>query len=294
MEWGKTLAAMVTPMDAGGGVDLEGAVGLARDIMARGVEGLVLSGTTGEAATLSAEEKLALAEAVGRALGGQGQIIAGVGGCSTRETVALVRRMEEKPIQAYMVITPYYNKPNRGGLIAHYQAVAQASSRPLMLYNVPSRTGLDLSREDYQVLLRACPEIRAVKEAGTDLAKGAWLADSFPEVGFYSGSDDLVLPLVALGFRGVVSVAANVVPAAMAQLTAWACQGEGARARALYNRLAPLFAALFVETNPVPVKAALELQGWPVGAPRLPLVRLSEENRQNLAALLQGYSREGL
>lgn len=293
MEWGKTLTAMVTPMDAAGELDIPAAVDLARDIIAHGCDGIVVCGTTGEAATLSTEEKLRLISSLGEEIRSEGLLIAGVGGNCTRDTVGLIRQVEALPVDGYMVITPYYNKPNQAGLVQHYMAVDAASTRPIMLYNVPSRTGIDMSKDDYELVLANCPKITAVKEASPDLTKGGWLAAQFPDVDFFSGNDNLTLPLMVLGFKGVVSVAANVVPAAMAQLTALASQGDWAGARHIHEFFSPLFAALFVETNPVPVKAALELQGWPAGSPRLPLARLSRANTAWLAEVMKNYTREG-
>jgi len=292
IEWGKTLAAIVTPMDAKGEIDIPVAVSLARDIIANRCDGVVVCGTTGEAATLSLEEKLRLISSLGQ-IRGDGLLIAGVGGNCTRDTIALIRAVEALPVDGYMVITPYYNKPNQAGLVQHYMAVDAASTRPIMLYNVPSRTGMDMSRDDYEQVLANCPKITAVKEASPDLTKAGWLAAKFPDVDFFSGNDNFTLPLMVLGFKGVVSVAANVVPAAMAQLTALASQGDWEGARHIHELLSPLFAALFVETNPVPVKAALELQGWPAGSPRLPLARLSRANTAWLAEVMKNYTREG-
>lgn len=291
--WGRTLVAMVTPLNAAGELDLNVATALARDLVAQGSDAIILAGTTGEAATLTPAEKLRLFAAVSAELAEPHRVIAGIGGNCTRDTVKLVQAAEALPLGGYMAITPYYNKPNRAGLLSHYQAIDAASSRPIMVYNVPSRTGLDLDQQHYRSLFAACPRLTAVKEASADLVKAAWLVEEFPQVDFFSGNDDLLLPLAALGFKGVVSVAANIVPSAIARLTALASQGDWSEARKLHARLLPLFAALFWETNPVPVKAALELMGWPVGDPRLPLAKLSSANRQRLSDLLQDYSQEG-
>jgi 4-hydroxy-tetrahydrodipicolinate synthase len=293
MEWGTTLTAMVTPMNSVGAVDTATAVALAKDIIDNGCDGVILCGTTGEAATLTREEKLALFAAVGDAVAGKGLVIAGVGSNSTRETVELIRQADKLPVDGYMIITPYYNKPNQAGMVEHYKAAAAASTKPIMLYNVPSRTGIDLSLEDYQRVLSNCPGITAVKESGADFPKASRLVSEFPEVAFFSGNDIDTLPLMLLGFKGVVSVAANVVPAAVSWLTKQASQGNWEGARRTHVYLTPLFAALFSETNPVPVKAALEFQGWPVGSPRLPLARLSAGNCGRLRAIMKDYTREG-
>lgn len=292
-QWGRTLTAVVTPMDQGR-INYELATQLCRNIICLGCEGVVVAGTTGEAATLTRPEKLELFARIKAALGDKGKVIAGLGSNCTRTSVELIHLAEEIAVDAYMVITPYYNKPNLSGLMQHFQAIDQASSRPIMLYNVPSRTGLDMDLESYRAVLASCPKITAVKEASSDLEKASQLTAEFEDISFFSGNDSLTLPLMALGFKGVVSVAANVVPAAMAQLTGLVARGEWGQARVLHNRLFPLFQVLFVETNPVPVKTALEIQGWPVGEPRLPLGAVAEQHRLELEKILQEYKREGL
>jgi len=289
--WGKTLTAVVTPME-GNEVNYELAETLCRDIIDHGCDGVVVGGTTGEAATLTVLEKLHLFERISIALGDKGVVIAGVGSNNTQDTVELIQRAETLPLDGYMVITPYYNKPNISGLREHFAAVDAASTRPIMLYNVPSRTGIDMSLADYETILGSCGKISAVKEASGDLVKASWLTSTFAGVEFFSGNDDLTLPLLALGFSGVVSVAANVVPGPMAQITELARAGDWEGARAVHNALLPLFQALFMETNPVPVKAALKLQGWSVGKPRLPLGELSLSNNAKLAGLINKYKRE--
>mgnify|MGYP000855210813 FL=1 len=291
--WGKTLTAMVTPMDAKGRVDISTAVALAEDIIGNGCDGVILSGTTGEAATLTRDEKVELFGAVGEAIQGKGLTIAGVGSNCTRDTVELIRHVEDLPVDGYMIITPYYNKPNQAGMVRHYMAAEDASTKPIMLYNVPSRTGIDLSLEDYQRVLTNCPKITAVKEAGADNGKASRLVAEFPDVDFFSGNDNGTLPLMVLGFKGVVSVAANVAPGAVSWLTLQASQGHWDSARKTHDYLSPLFSAMFLETNPVPVKAALELQGWSVGDPRLPLAGLSESNFRSLENIVKSYTREG-
>lgn len=292
--WGGVLAAVVSPMDTRGNVNYKLAANLCSDLIENGCDGVVITGTTGEAATLSAQEKLDLFSSVKERVGRDGIVIGGVGGNCTRETIALVERAESRELDGYMVITPYYNKPNKSGLIAHYRAVSAASSRPIMLYNVPSRTGLEMSLMDYEAVLGSCPNITAVKEASPDFDKAASLPARFDNIVFLSGNDSLTLPLMAMGFSGVVSVAANLVPGAMAKMVSLARSGDWAEARTVHTKLAPLFKAVFVETNPVPVKAGLEIQGWPVGSPRLPLGDLDHDNRRMLEKLLADFKREGL
>jgi 4-hydroxy-tetrahydrodipicolinate synthase len=294
-DWGKTLAAVVTPMDSSGNVNYDQAAKLCRSIIQRGCDGVVVCGTTGEAATLGSQEKLQLFTEIKNRVGSRGKVIAGLGTNCTKTTLDLIRQAENLPIDSYMVITPYYNKPNSTGLTEHFRAIDSVSTKPIMIYNVPSRTGLDVDIKGYEQIFKVCPKITAVKEASTDMEKASQLTALFGNrAEFFSGNDSYLLPLLALGFKGVVSVAANLVPEDMAKITTLVSQGDWQGARAVHDRLFPLFKTLFVETNPVPVKAALELQGWHVGSPRLPLAGISEENMSKIRALLPLYKGEGL
>ena len=293
-DWGKTLVAVVTPMDSRGNINYDLAGKLCQSIVDQGCDGVVLGGTTGEAATLSTDEKLRLFSEVKAKLGAKGLVIAGVGSNSTSSTLKLINQAEMLPIDGYMVITPYYNKPNLAGLVEHYRVLDAASTRPIMLYNVPSRTGLDVDIDGYEQIFSQCPKVTAVKEASTDMEKASELTAFFGKrADFFSGNDSMLLPLMSLGFKGVVSVAANLVPSEMAEIIARADAGDWQGARVIHDRLFPLFKTLFVETNPVPVKAALKIQGWPVGGPRLPLAGISGKNLQRIRALLPLYKGEG-
>lgn len=288
--WGTALVAMVTPMDAEGNVDIALAAELADSLVRRGCSGIVASGTTGEAATLTKEEKICLFREIKNRVGDKGLVIAGVGSNSTRDTVDLIEAAETTPVDGYMVVTPYYNKPNPPGLAAHYKAVDAASSRPVMLYNVPGRTGLDLSLDTYTAILAACPKITAIKEAATDLEKAAAMVEAIgSRAALLSGNDSYLLPLLALGFQGVVSVAANLVPRQIAAIIDATAAGRWELARQLHLQLLPLFKALFIETNPAPIKAALAIQGWQVGRPRLPLAPPGQECRSRLEQLAELY-----
>lgn len=291
-EWGETLVAVVTPMTRGV-INYQLAVELCKDIISNGCDGVILAGTTGEAATLSLQEKLQLFAAVSKGIGQEGKVIAGVGSNCTQDTLNLIAQTESLGVDGYMVITPYYNKPNHSGLVEHFKAIDAASSKPIMLYNVPSRTGLDMSPHAYEEILGSCPKITAVKEASPDMDKASVIAARHLTTAFFSGNDSLTLPLMALGFQGVVSVAGNLVPAAVAEIPRRINAGDWAGARAVHNALFPLFKAMFMETNPVPVKAGLEIQGWSVGSPRLPLGSISTANREFLTELLAQYKREG-
>lgn len=292
-EWGKVLVAIVTPMTAQGKINYSVAASLAKELIAKGCDGIVACGTTGEAATLTVEEKLALFACIREEIKDTGLLIAGVGSNCTRSTVSLIRRVENLSVDGYMVVTPYYNRPNTAGLIEHYRAVAAAATRSIMLYNVPSRTGMNLSLPVYEQILSSCPQVTAIKDAGGDVGIAAQLCAHYPNVAWFSGNDNLILPLVALGFQGVVSVAANVAPKEIVMLTALTREGRLLEARIVNNQLLPLITALFIETNPVPVKAALEMQGYQVGSPRLPLAKLSKEHAVDLETIIQTFTGEG-
>jgi 4-hydroxy-tetrahydrodipicolinate synthase len=292
--WGAVLAAVVTPFDEQGQVDYELAGEICLDLVSRGCDGVVVSGTTGEAPTLSLSEKVNLFTKVKAAVGGRGNVIAGIGANSTAATLALLKENEASEPDGYMVVTPYYNKPNPKGLIAHFQAITACTTKPLMIYNVPPRTGLDVSPDLYEEIFDACPSISAVKEASSDMDKVTELVRRFgSRVTLLSGNDNLLLPMLALGFHGVVSVAANVGPEAMAAMLRSTEDSNWHRARAIHLRYTPLFKVLFCESNPVPVKAALEIQGWPVGDPRLPLAPISQANRHLVKEELERLRREG-
>lgn len=294
-DWGKTLVAVVTPMHEDGSVNYPLAAELCRHIVDQGCDGVVLSGTTGESSTLSPEEKLTLFSEVKSYLGQKGLVVAGVGCNSTASTAALIEKAEKISVDGYMVITPYYNKPNTAGLVEHYRVIDQVSSRPIMVYNVPSRTGLDIKLNEYEQIFTHCPQVTSVKEASTDMEKASELVNRFGrQIQFFSGNDSYLLPLLALGFKGVVSVAANIAPGDMSAIANETELGNWQKAREIHAKLLPLFQSLFVETNPVPVKAALELQGWPVGEPRLPLAVISEANLEKLKMLLPIFMRKGL
>lgn len=284
--WGTVLTAMVTPMDEQGRVDLATAAKLGRFLVSKGCSGIVVSGTTGEAATLTRKEKIDLFRTVKEHVGASGLVIAGVGSNCTRDTVELIEAAEATPVDGYMVVTPYYNKPTPEGIVAHYKAVDASSSRPIMAYNVPGRTAFNLSLDMYADILAACPRVTAVKEADTDLEKAAAMVSTIgSRAALFSGNDSCLFPLLALGFQGVVSVAANIIPGQMAAIVNAVAKSNWEEARNMHLRYLPLFKALFSETNPVPVKQALAIQGWPVGRPRLPLTPLAEANCRHLEQL---------
>ena len=290
--FGRLLTAMVTPFDSEGRVDLALAGRLARYLVEEGSDGLVVCGTTGESPTLSWQEQVQLLEAVRQAVGPGVKVLAGTGSNSTAEAVEATREAAAAGADGALVVVPYYNKPPQEGLEAHFRAVAKAAPElPLMLYNIPGRTGCSMAPGTVARLID-CANVVSFKAASgsTDevtqlrLVCGARLA-------VYSGDDALTLPMLAVGAVGVVSVASHLVGRRIRAMIEAQLSGRNAEALGQHEQLLPLFRALFATTNPIPVKAALEASGWPVGAPRLPLVPLSAAMRddlnQTLSALRQ-------
>jgi 4-hydroxy-tetrahydrodipicolinate synthase len=268
------ITALVTPFDAAGRVDTTALAALAGWQVEQGIHGIAPCGTTGEGATLTDEEHGRVIAVVAEAVAGRVPVVAGCGSNDTRRAVEGARRAASSGADALLVVSPYYNKPNRSGMIAHYRAVAEATDLPVMVYNVPGRTGQDLGA-DLILELAEIDGISSVKEASADLDQIATiLASRPPGFGVFSGDDSLALPTVALGADGVVSVAGNEAPGPMAAMVDAALGGDLAHARELHFRLLPLMRANFLESNPVPVKTALGLLGRcredvraPLGAP---------------------------
>ena len=287
LPFGRVVTAMVTPFDASGAVDLPLAARLARHLVEQGSDGLVVCGTTGESPTLSWNEQLQLLQAVREAVGSTAKVLAGTGSNSTAEAVEATREAAAAGADGALVVVPYYNKPPQDGLEAHFRAIAEAApALPLMLYNIPGRTGCSIVPATVARLMD-CPNVVSFKAAsGTTEEVTALRLACGPDLAIYSGDDGLTLPMLAVGAVGVVSVASHVVgPEIRAMIEAY-CQGDGPTALAVHEQLQPLFKALFATTNPIPVKAALELNGWPVGAPRPPLSSLSDAMRTTLAQTL--------
>ena len=282
--FGRVVTAMVTPFDASGAVDLPLAGRLARHLVEQGSDGLVVSGTTGESPTLSWQEQLQLLQAVREAVGSDAQVLAGTGSNSTAEAVEATRQAAAAGADGALVVVPYYNKPPQDGLAAHFRAIAEAAPElPLMLYNIPGRTGCSMAPETVAQLMD-CPNVVSFKAAsGTTEEVTALRLACSSKLAIYSGDDGLTLPMISVGAVGVVSVASHVVgPQIRAMIDAY-MQGDAAVALALHEQLQPLFKALFATTNPIPVKAALQLNGWSVGDPRPPLSPLPDDMRSTLA-----------
>ena len=278
---------MVTPFSADGALDLPLAARLAAHLVNQGSDGLVVCGTTGESPTLSWAEQHALFATVKGALAGRAKLIAGSGSNCTAEAVEATRDAAALGADGALVVVPYYNKPPQEGLEAHFRAVAAAAPElPLMLYNIPGRTGTSLEAVTVARLLD-CPNVVSFKAAsGSTEEVSALRASCGDRLAIYCGDDALTLPMLAVGAVGVVSVASHLAGPQISALIRAFFEGDQARARALHKQLLPLCKALFCTTNPIPVKAALELCGWPVGAPRLPLLSANAAVRQRLSETL--------
>lgn len=251
-----------------------------------GIKAVVLSGTTGEAPTLSEEEKTELILRAKEYVGNRCLIIAGTGSNSTSHAIELSQQAEEAGADALLVVAPYYNKANAEGLFAHFMSIAHAVKIPLILYNVPSRTGMDIPITTYQ-RLSVIPNIVGVKEASNDITKTARICTSCAN-GFsvWSGNDDMIVPSVSLGGKGVISVLSNILPEETVAMTEAALDGDMDTAGDLQRRLMPLIDLLFSEVNPIPVKYAMKRIGYDCGSCRLPLAQLSYENKLLLDACL--------
>ena len=278
---------MVTPFDAEGGVDFALAIRLAHHLVDQGSEGLVICGTTGESPTLSWDEQHQLFSAVKAAVGDRASLLFGSGSNCTAEAVEATQAADRLGADGALVVVPYYNKPPQEGLEAHFRAVALAApALPLMLYNIPGRTGCSLSPETTARLLDL-PNVVSYKAASGTTEEVSQLRQLCGDrLAIFSGDDALLLPMMAVGAVGVVSVASHLVGPAISALVRAFLAGNHAQALALHEQLLPLFKALFCTTNPIPVKAALELSGWPVGAPRLPLLAADHDVRERLSSIL--------
>jgi len=286
-EFGRLLTAMVTPFDADGKVDYSQAKKLAKALLDSGSDGLVVSGTTGECPTLSREEKLRLVAEVGSVVGNRGTVIAGTGNYNTAESLELTREAERAGVDGCLLVVPYYNRPTQEGLYQHFKTIAEGTSLPCIVYNVPSRTVTNLSAET-AIRLSRVDNIVGTKEASTNLDQIARIIEGAGE-GFlvYSGNDSDTLPILGLGGYGVISVASHLVGLQVKQMMEDFLDGKAKEAAAVHRKLLPLISALFVVANPIPIKYALNYLGFSVGRPRLPLTEPDEKSRSAIEQALK-------
>jgi 4-hydroxy-tetrahydrodipicolinate synthase len=280
--FGRMLTAMVTPFAGDGSLDLDGAATLASHLVDAGNDGLVVNGTTGESPTTTDAEKEALVRAVAEAVGDRAQVVAGVGTNDTTHTVELARSAEKAGASGLLVVSPYYSKPPQTGLLAHFRQVADSTDLPVMLYDIPGRTGVPIATATH-LRLAEHPRIVAVKDAKDDpIAASEVIANT--DLAFYSGTDVLTLPLLSVGAVGAVSVVSHLVTAEMKNMIERYAAGEVAGATALHQQLLPVFAGIFRTQGVILTKAALRLLGLPGGPVRLPLVDATDDEIATLRA----------
>lgn len=277
--------ALVTPFE-NGRVNLHMLEKLLRRQMDAGIEAVVICGTTGEAPTLSDEEKLMLFQRAKEITGDRCLILAGSGSNDTRHAVSLSQTAEMAGADALLVVTPYYNKATPDGIISHYKAIAAAVHIPIIIYNVPSRTGLDVPVSVYRQLSES-ENIIGVKEASADITKiSRILAECSGDFSVWGGNDDQTVPVMSLGGAGIISVLSNLVPVETQAMAKAALDGDFDTASALQKELLPLIDLLFCEVNPIPIKAAMKLIGYDCGECRLPLTQMTQKNLARLKAML--------
>lgn len=285
-DFGRVITAMVTPFHEDGSVNYEGAAELARHLVANGSDGLVVAGSTGEAATMTAEEKLKLFEVVLEAVGDRASVIAGTGSNDTMASVKFTQAAEKVGVHGALVVGPYYNKPTQEGFYQHFKTIAEATSLPIMLYNVPGRTASNIAPETV-ARLAEIPNIVAIKEASGNVEQATEIIRVTPaDFKVYSGDDALTLPLLAVGGEGIVSVAGHVVGNQIQAMIQAFLAGDIKKAQEINLAILPVFKAMFIVTNPIPVKTSVGLLGLPAGPLRLPLTAADDAVVAKLKAVL--------
>ena len=289
--FGRLLTAMVTPFNADGSVNYDKAADLAEWLIDNGSDGLVVAGSTGEAATMSAEEKLELFRVVVNRINKRVPVIAGTGSNNTADSVKMTKMAEAMGVDGALIVGPYYNKPTQEGFYQHFAAVAQSTGLPIIVYNVPGRTASNISPAIVARLAADFGNIVAIKEAAGNVAQVAELYSVLPEeFTIYSGDDGLILPFMSVGATGLISVLSNIGGGILQDVMQAYEDGRVREAAKLNARMVPLANAMFIETNPIPVKAAVTLvTGIDAGQPRLPLTPMEPANKAKMVAVLQEY-----
>lgn len=289
--FGRLLTAMVTPFNADGSVNYEKAADLAEWLINNGSDGLVVAGSTGEAATMSAEEKLELFRVVVNRINKRVPVIAGTGSNNTTDSVKMTKMAEAMGVDGALIVGPYYNKPTQEGFYQHFAAVAQSTGLPIIVYNVPGRTASNISPAIVARLAADFENIVAIKEAAGNVAQVAELYSVLPEeFTIYSGDDGLIIPFMSVGATGLISVLSNIGGGILQDVMQAYEDGRVREAAKLNARMVPLANAMFIETNPIPVKAAVTLvTGIDAGQPRLPLTPMEPANKAKMVAVLQEY-----
>lgn len=289
--FGRLLTAMVTPFNADGSVNYAKAADLAEWLINNGSDGLVVAGSTGEAATMSVEEKLELFRVVVQRINKRAPIIAGTGSNNTADSVQMTKMAEAIGVDGVLIVGPYYNKPTQGGFYQHFAAVAQNTELPVIVYNVPGRTASNIAPATVARLAADFKNIVAIKEAAGNVGQVAELYAVLPEdFTIYSGDDGLILPFMSVGATGLISVLSNIGGGMLQDLMQAYEDGRVQEAAKLNTKMVPLANAMFIETNPIPVKAAVTLvTGIDAGEPRLPLTPMEPENKTKMTVVLKEY-----
>lgn len=280
--------ALVTPFTSTG-VDFAGLKALLEYHLQAKTDAIIVCGTTGEASTMSKAEKQAVIAFTTEVIAGRIPVIAGTGGNNTSEVIELSQYAESVGVDGLLCVTPYYNRTTQSGLIAHYQAIADSVQLPIIIYNVPQRTGVNVEPETLYRLSQI-PNIVGIKEASGNIAQVAKMARLVgPNFAIYSGNDDMIVPTLSLGGKGVISVVANICPQDTHYMVACYLEGKVEQARELQLKMLDLINALFIENNPIPIKTAMQLLGFPVGNLRLPLVEMDPKHQAILVKALKDY-----
>jgi 4-hydroxy-tetrahydrodipicolinate synthase len=283
---GAILTAMVTPFGPDGELNESATRRLARHLVDHGSDGIVVSGTTGESPTLTDKEKLRLFDVVLDEVGGDATVIAGTGSNDTRHSIHLTEKASRRDVDAVLVVTPYYNKPPRAGLVAHFRAVAESTEKPVMIYNIPSRTGINLE-PDLQAELAQVENIVAVKQANSDMDQARQIISA--GLALYAGDDNLLRPFAEIGGAGGVTVTSHVLGEQMKEMYEAARAGDSERAQELDDRLRDAVETIFMTVGTITTKAALNMLGIEVGGLRLPLVEASKQERAAVQAMLERH-----
>lgn len=277
---------MVTPFDHKGNIDFTKTTQLINYLIDNGTDSLVVAGTTGESPTLTKEEKVALFRHVVKVVNGRIPVVAGTGSNNTHASIELTKKAEEAGVDAVMLVAPYYNKPSQEGLFQHFKVIAESTTLPVMLYNIPGRSSVNIAPETV-IRLSEIDNIVAVKEASGDLdAMTEIISKTSEDFALYSGDDGLTLPILSIGGNGIVSVASHIIGNEMQQMVGEFFEGNISVAAKTHQKLLPVMKGLFTSPSPTPVKTALQLRGLDVGSVRLPLIPLSEAERTKLSQLI--------
>ena len=281
--------ALITPFK-NGTIDYEALEHLIEYQISEGVDGLVPMGTTGESPTVSFDEHIEIVKRVVAVVNKRIKVVAGTGANSTKEAVFLTQEAEKAGVDGALLVNPYYNKPTQDGLIQHFEAIAKSVSIPIVLYNIPGRTGINFQPESIKELISRVDNIKAIKEATGDLNQMMRVIELCGDsLTLLSGDDNLLLPILSIGGKGIISVLGNLLPGDMKRVITLYNEGKTEESRILFYKLLPLCRAMFYETNPIPIKEAMSMAGYCTPELRLPMTRISEENRQKLEITLKEY-----